>query len=56
MLRVNARQGAPTDGNSVIESLLVGSVDFKFDELKFSDQYFPLIASFTHLCSLHGQE
>ena len=28
MLRVNARQGAPTDGNSVIESLLVSSVGF----------------------------
>lgn len=28
MLRVNARQGAPTGGNSVIESLLVSSVFF----------------------------
>jgi hypothetical protein len=26
MLRVNARQGAPTGGNSVIESFLVSSV------------------------------
>jgi hypothetical protein len=30
MLRVNARQGAPTGGNSVIESLLVSPVGFFF--------------------------
>jgi len=43
MLRVNARQGAPTGGNSVIESFLVSSVGFFFIEILIF--YFRIIFS-----------
>ena len=44
MLRVNARQGAPTGGNSVIESFLVSSVGFFFIEILIF--YFRIIFSY----------
>jgi len=45
MLRVNARQGAPTGGNSVIESFLVSPVGFFFS-IALLIFYFRIIFSY----------
>lgn len=55
MLRVNARQGAPTGGNSVIESLLVSSVFFFALSFKYFslESYFSAFASFSLATVFH---